>query len=68
VLPANWGPKSAARMQLDKDTKLDKKKVAQKNRQRRNEDSGQPSKRAKIRENRRLKRNETEETESGENQ
>ena len=64
-MPANWGPKAAARMKLDKHTELDPKREPKKG-QKRNADSGQPSKRARIRENKRLKRLEKrKETDAG---
>ena len=54
-LPANWGPKAAARMKLNKDVKLEPKK-ARKGQKRR--EPGQMTRREQIRENKRRKRQE----------
>jgi len=54
-LPANWGPKAAARMKLNKDVELEPKK-AKKGQKRR--EPGQMTRREQIRENKRRKRQE----------
>lgn len=58
VLPANWGPKAAARMKMNGDIELEK--PSERKERKRNKQAVAPleqqSKRAKIRENKRLKR------------
>jgi len=59
-LPANWGPKAAARMQMQEGQKLDGKKKTSENK---DNDGGvrQLSKRQRIKQNKRAKRRKTEE-------
>ena len=63
-LPANWGPKAAARMKVNGDIELEK--PSERKERKRNKQAVAPqqqqSKRARIRENKRLKRAAKKET------